>query len=516
MKNEYSHSDECLRNKVEGAEMTPPANAWTGIEQGLSATSRGRRKGFFFFSTILIVLLIGSSTAAFFILQSPSGTERFGSLSISENATINQIPVEPNRANHKYNPANAETNSANQENNIEQTTNASGADDHLRQNDKKLNSIGNQLEHAQESAGAKNNLEDKANKVQAKTSQKESTSKNSTTTELKSANTNNTANQNSNSNESTKGTTNQNSNGKTNKNGTLNATALSDSGPSKEKNEAIAAASKLSSDLKQTTFLQPNPLTQLTTNGNGGLVSIAHKPMPYKKAAWSAEAGFGISQFQYKATSGSASFQQGIKDAQSGEQGMEAFALVNYQFNRYLTAYTGLHYSQEKNALDYITTSTSSELTLDTVGWYVDSVTQVQTPVLDSTYTTTTSNQNYQVLNQANYLTIPIGVMFSFSVGVRSELGIRASALIGFRTKSQGVVLTDLNGTTVDMNYAYLKLGILTFNAAFRYSFALNEKNKIYVEPWIGFGLNNRSTAALPYYSRFTASGVRIGFRRQF
>lgn len=502
MKQEYSHSDQSLRNKVEGAEMTPPANAWAGIEKGISTASGGRRKGFFFFSTILIVLLIGSSTAAFFILRSPENMNRFGSLSIAENGTMNQTPVKSKHANNKHSQAKAETNSTHKENNIEQTTNTKSTGESLIKNDRKLNSTRNQLQHAQRSVGAQNDPEITANKLQAKTSQKEATSKNATTTEPNSANTSSPSNQNS-----TVGA---------NSNGSVNPTVKNESDPNKDNNETTTAASKGSKDVKQATFLQPHPLTQLKTGGNGGLVSIAHKPMPYKKSAWSAEAGFGISQFQYKATSGSASFQQGIKDAQSGEQGTEAFALVNYQFNRNWSAYTGMHYSQEKYALDYTTTSTSSELTVDTIGWYVDSVTQTQLPILDSTYTTTTSNQDYQVMNQANYLTIPIGVMFSFPVGVRSELGIRASALIGFRTKSQGAVLTDLNGTTVNMNAAYLKSGILTFNAAFRYSFALNEKNKIYVEPWIGFGINNRSTPALPYNSRFNASGVRIGFRRQF
>ena len=60
MKEDFKHSDQNLREKLGGMRMTPPADAWTGIQSGI-AKGKTKKRGFYFWFTLLLIV-IGKTT----------------------------------------------------------------------------------------------------------------------------------------------------------------------------------------------------------------------------------------------------------------------------------------------------------------------------------------------------------------------------------------------------------------------------------------------------------------------
>ena len=233
--------------------------------------------------------------------------------------------------------------------------------------------------------------------------------------------------------------------------------------------------------------------------------------------AIAAELGFGASSFRYSATNtASPGLSQYLKDAQSAQLSLNGFARVNYHLNPWFSVHSGVEIQQQNHTIQYTNTSTSSYWTADTVGYYFDSITQQQLPIIDSNYITETTLNPQQFQNRETFVSIPFGFMVDFPVGIRTEIGVSLSGVLGIRTKASGSTLTDENNNSIPIELAYKSTGNLTMRLSLRYAYALTEKNFIYFEPYFGFGLNNRSTPDLPYDTRYSNSGIRFGFRRNF
>ncbi len=499
MKKDYSQSDRKMRDKIGGLEMTPPTEAWAGIEQQLGAVRPKRGSVFYFIASLLFLVVVGGATFTYLYFASD------GSLKHdlhSENHVETTEIVTPSKEDSRAvsSPSEA-TNSPSTEN---EKTAQSGI----------TSPAPVQLDAKQAQRTGKTTISEQ---------QGTQTITNKTNSNRKSPETNDGISTSSLKNKTTENQT------ATNNEITrfaINGGAIAVSGdtrvthPNSEEraNENLANEENIdpTAELALGTLL-PRTLLPLpfAATTNNSILAVKENRSKFRKGGWSAEAGIGLSSYRYTPTSGSPALQQALKDAQSGEQSMQAFARVNYHVNNTLSFHTGVNYQQEKGEWNYTTSSTSSQMVYDTV-WYYDTVLQQQLYYLDSNQLNITTTQNHQLLNQASYISIPLGVMFSFPLGIRSEIGLSASTVLGIRTKSQGAVLTDENGNSLALDDAYKKIGILTFKTSLRYTFALDEKNKVYVEPWVGFGLNNRSNAGLPYDTRFTSGGVRLGFRRSF
>ena len=238
-----------------------------------------------------------------------------------------------------------------------------------------------------------------------------------------------------------------------------------------------------------------------------------HLKMP--RGAWSLEAGFDISSFNYTASGTSSS--EFLNNSYTQSTGQGAFLRTNYQPIKHLSVHTGIEFVRDQAIQDYTLYNTTEVFEYDTLGFYYDSVTQQTLPILDSAvmHLVVKEQPGQQAISSISQINIPLGVMFHIPLGTRSELGVNLSGILGIRTAGMGTILTDNTGATSDVLTSYRSVNF-SARGSIRYSYILNEHISVYAEPYLGFGLNNRSNATLPFVSRFRNSGVRVGLRYRF
>lgn len=482
---DFKHSDKKMRSKFEGFKMTPPENAWSGIESEINPKSR-RRRGFFLLSGLIALLAIGTTSIILLFSHKADTNKKVESTIASSSSTSNTEEVETqdspnsNTSNSVYNQKNEkESKNSLETNSNEEVTTISRIET--------TNTVGATNNSAYDSNGIKENL-------------------NSSTAEIDDIQ-NNTNNSTIDNNQETVTFSSIDSND-------LGSTlADSENGQNNLKDDT---REDLDIEEEQQSPLSVLDIEPLVTNFNDSLHrNNSGKIKSPSAPRWSVEAGLGISSFNYTPLTGTnTSFQQFSKDAHQSPLGLDGFLRVNYAISSKFSIHTGIEYESRKFNLSYDTIAYTQITTIDTIGWFFDSINQQQVPVLDTSITQSPISNNAQTSNTESVINIPIGAMFEFPIGTRSRLGIKASGVVGVRMRSAGSILTDELGNTSDFSSSYNSLSI-SMRLGSRYSYYISPKSTLFVEPWIGMRLNKLSTPALPFETRFTNYGLQVGIRKK-
>lgn len=476
MKEDFKHSDQNVREKMEGMRMAPPEGAWAGIQSEIT-TGRSNKRGFFIWFIVLSFLSV-TTTGALIFMNTEDGAASKNSLAINDGNTnsVTKLNETDKNSNLEIKDASrekttesgegsAEFTQIEQENSLAHDRIHSG----VQKQQKRKNTFG-----SDSNAGFADRNE---SYVLGKRGSIDGNDKNNTASPDK---------------------TKESSKGEIPSKIDFNIQA-----------ETVKTNSKIDFNSNKMTFsnvsfLSPLELTPLEENIYASKANNNFNKVKIRRGGLSAEFGFGGSSFRYSAkNTASPGLSQYLKDAQSAEFGLNGFVRMNYHLNSWFSVHSGVEVQQQNHTVQFDQTSTSSYWTADTVGYYFDSITQQQVPLIDSNYITETTVNPQQFSNRETFISIPFGVMVDFPVGIRSEIGVNVSGILGIRTKASGSVLTDENNNSIPIETAYKSNGNLSMRLSLRYSYALTEKNSVYFEPYIGFGLNNRSTPSLPYDTRF-------------
>ena len=200
-----------------------------------------------------------------------------------------------------------------------------------------------------------------------------------------------------------------------------------------------------------TSNLTPRSLNRLPLSKTGTLIENPFDLPSFKpRSAWSLEAGLDISSFNYTVSGSNAANDDFINNSYSQTIGRGGFLRVNYQPLNFLSVNSGVEIVNSLATQDYSTFSFTTTVSYDTIGFYFDSVSQMQLPILDTNSMITPEEQLNSLTNSTTQVTIPLGVMFHVPLGTRSQLGVNVTGLIGIRTKSTGSILVDPNGASID------------------------------------------------------------------
>ena len=491
MKEDFKHSDQNLREKLGGMRMTPPADAWTGIQSGI-AKGKTKKRGFYFWFTLLLIV-IGTTTGILYFLNADekTSTKHFqhqisessdsklliGSERKIELYTKNELSIREKKNSTQTHQQVLIDKTTTDDKNLSKSSVINNLPKTFKRvnrikDDKVVSSPLRKKKNALSSAG----LPEKNEGVEV------SNSESAEQLEL------------------------------------TKTFDFNNSDIATSENLKHDATSSNHSEVSQKSFLLATiELSPLEENIESTLSQNNLTIPKFRKGGISAELGFGASSFRYSATNtASPGLSQYLKDAQSAQLSLNGFARVNYHLNPWFSVHSGVEIQQQNHTIQYTNTSTSSYWTADTVGYYFDSITQQQLPIIDSNYITETTLNPQQFQNRETFVSISFGFMVDFPVGIRTEIGVSLSGVLGIRTKASGSTLTDENNNSIPIELAYKSTGNLTMRLSLRYAYALTEKNFIYFEPYFGFGLNNRSKPDLPYDTRYSNSGIRFGFRRNF
>lgn len=478
MKEDFSHSDQKLREKLGAHRIPAPEGAWEGIEQQLSGTSR-KRRGFFLLGFLAFLLIGGLAAYVLFPSVHTSGKTGGEHQKTSLSSSNSSVTTGKNGSQSSQTSGKMQPNTKSVKHQNTATSSSASTINHTSAN--YAVAVGGNGNHAKPTDnGSGGTFKGKESNPSIGTSGA--------------------------------GTHPTDGSDKTPKEPEL------ENQPEHAQPELSAETETQSpSDEQLPGYLVPRANTQLTESYVESLEKNKLDKTPkISRGGWSVETGGGMSTFSYMAKSGTPELQSTVKDAQTGEQGLGGFLRVNYQPWKLLSLHTGVELEQESYDVTATTYTSTTITTVDTTGWYFDSIQQQQVPILDTVTLIATTPQNQTYANQSTYLYIPLGIMFHLRVGTRSELGFRIGGSMGIRTKGDGQVITDEAGNTIALNDAYKKVGNYQFRASVRYSFTLNEHHTVFVEPWYGMGLNNRSNPALPYTTRFRNTGFNVGLKYNF
>ncbi|GAB5416094.1 MAG: hypothetical protein Crog4KO_13210 [Crocinitomicaceae bacterium] len=492
MKNDFKHSDTRMQEKLDGFQMPAPESAWAGIEGAIGGKSSNRKGFLFLWIALLFVSLLGAGFLTFnhFTGASVQNSSTSALAKTTQNKNAEKSNNHSNRASFDSSSKVLQTrNQTNNEfNNIVTNSDKGSVSDANNSNTSKSNSFS--------SSNSKNPSSSKTAKQQSNASnsagQRNAKRRNAVTNGALALD--------------------NNSNIKPNEEDSRLSDHRSNASSSKnidDKNEPSKTPSFL------TLSALPPKSIQDFLSGTGPTVSSFQKELKMPRGTWSLEAGLDLSAFNYTATGNGGTDVSFVNNSYSSSNGQAGFLRVNYQPLSYLSINTGVEYGSNSATQDYSTFTPTTTFQYDTVGYYFDSISQQQLPIVDTTSTVSQVEQVNQVNSSFSQVNIPVGVMFHLSVGTRSELGVNLAGLVGIRTKSTGSILLDANGTTADAVSSYRSVNF-AMRASIRFSYLLNENMAVYAEPHLGFGLNNQSSASLPFATRFRNSGVRIGFRYHF
>lgn len=570
MKNDFKHSDKRLQEKLEGFRMTAPEGAWAGIEQNIGGKSGGRGRFFYLWMALLFVGISGIGIFTFMYTNTDNAenaaqtsvvTSNSSSSNTTENTntTTNNSRKTTNSTNEKENsddinasPSNSEdvhsagsSLNSNQplvsyQNSSVSRTNegvpsaVSSSYSNSNSNTASNCTTSNAAQTSSNTSGNNSNsaLGDYANPNGATTSKASNSNTALETSNISNNGTNATSevptiadNSNSSTTNQTEATTNtpasttqngstsssQNTNtSETNHGVTESKTASKNAQKASSENTTEANEEEIAENLVEEldTSLVENP--ELNEANLGDLIEDEKvKPL------WSIEGGVDASTFSINHGSNNTGLQQFLNDSYSRSISQGAFLRVNYQPWKRVSFHTGMEYAQNDATQDYSFTITNISTEYDTVGFFFDSMTQQQVPIIDTLAVPVDSLVAGQFQHRVSQVYIPFGAMFHIPLNSKSELGINLSGLVGIRTRNTGDVLLDQNGNSIAAADAYRQMNF-SARAAFRYSYYFGSRAGLYIEPYVGFGLNDRSNTTLPFSSRFRNSGIRVGFRYNF
>lgn len=505
MKNDFKHSDKHLQEKVEDFRMAAPEGSWAGIESQIGNNSKVRRR--FFWLILLFVGLTGGVLSAYFYFNTQENNSVAATkTSLSQNtvsskntpSSSSEQPHAPSLGNsqtydlnstedgihgsqNEPQVSNSDSGKLGQEVTNKKSQSGKGSDSYktVQNNDTGINSgapgVSNFDKNTALHASQKENNNDSNNHVDGSSDKStfSDTPKDSDTEEKDSGS--------------------KDSNTSENKNGVKSKNALN--------------------DLKLRRY---SPIASYNTN-------LLETPKDFdrsfkRKGVWSIEAGIDGSGYYY-------SIQNTVDTALTPTpflnssfrqiRGYGAYANINYRpFNR-ISFQSGLAFSQESATQEYVGVTQTTSVQYDTVGFFIDTTTQQQIPIIDSSMVNTNSYETFVFNSSISQLNIPIGVMFHFPIGRRSEFGVNLSGLVGIRTGASGQIVVDQNGNSIPTSEMYRTINFSS-RLALRYSYLLNERTAVYLEPHAGIGLNNRAKVETTYKARFQKAGIRVGFHYTF
>ncbi|MDC0257189.1 hypothetical protein OAK35_00450 [Crocinitomicaceae bacterium] len=557
MKNEFENSDKRLQEKLEGFRMAAPEGAWAGIEGNIGGKAGGRGKFFYVWIALLFIGVTGAGILTYLYVNSEDKNAAKIS-SVALNSTSETDSIELTTSAKKASNSNTSTptdnsqkglsNSATNTSSNTSSPNARLTTDISASNEQNETNGVTQVQESGIQSGSSSNSSSSASKSAQSNSNSGSQSQNAASNTASNSGVNNSTNSetnqttNTSSNETASTTTNSgNTEGKTwnasNENNTSKTNteesngldgSNSDTSRNASRNDSLAQSNNNSMNSTETNTAEN------TSNEQDSLGTLATVPNPTTsdiievigsdplnpdvkvKPIWSLEGGLDVSAYNFNhSVANNVNLEQSLNASYSQNFAQAAFLRVNYQPFQRFSFHSGMEYAQNKVTQDYSWLTTSTSFQYDTTGWIFDSITQQQVPVIDTIVTTSQVENQTQFKSAVNQINIPLGVMFHIPLGGKSELGINATGVIGIRSGSTGEILVDQNGNSIAVTGAYKSVNF-SARTALRYSYFIGGKSTIYVEPYVGFGLNDRSNSSLPFTTRFRNSGIRVGFRYNF
>lgn len=523
MKNEFENSDKRLQEKLEGFRMAAPEGAWAGIEGNIGGKS-DRRGGFFYlWIALLFIGVTGAGVFTFIYMSNDTDAIAAQSSKVAENASSTNQDLTASNQNVNSNSANQNrSDHAASNTNPEGLISGNKTDNTGNSNNKVADGSNTSSKKNSSASDATilNNTTRKSNSKDASTSGDKSISSktNSSKSDRKVINADDetiaTSDKSMSKNNDESLSDNENESGKTTDHVIVSTTNQATAHETEGKGDSDEARTVTKSDSAEMDS-KANPTEVAHTASQPQIPTSMPDPDADAKASWSIETGIDVSSFNMNHTANSSSLQQFLNGSYSQNFAQAAFLRLNYQPFQRFSFHTGLEYAQNKATQDYSWLTTISSFQYDTVGYYFDSITQQQLPIIDSVETISQIENQEQYRSVVSQVYIPFGAMFHIPFGRKSELGVNLSGLVGIRTGSTGEILFDENGNTISSMEAYRQINF-SARATLRYSYFLGMKSAVYVEPYFGFGLNDRSNTTLPFGSRFRNSGVRVGFRYTF
>ncbi|MFT5779687.1 MAG: hypothetical protein ACI837_002646 [Crocinitomicaceae bacterium] len=237
-----------------------------------------------------------------------------------------------------------------------------------------------------------------------------------------------------------------------------------------------------------------------------------------KPSRFSIDFSAGISTFQMRTKDTSASPALGalLKTAPNKRLGLDFDLGVNYVLWKKLSLHTGVQYSKLNEQLELNSPITTTYTYLDTTGVIWDSVAMDSVYVIVPISYEDTVNISINESNSYQLMSIPFGVSWRARLSTRSNLEMYLGGAINIYSKHVGQAISDESGNLILASDAYKKSGQLSISASVRYIYQLNEKHAVYVEPWFKSGISLFNTTSLTYKSRMYRTGVKLGYRFYF
>lgn len=478
MKKNFENSDQKMRETLSDFRIAAPEGAWENISNQLPTSGKQRRKGFYLWFVLASLFLLVGTGYFFFPEQASDQLNR---------------PQSENHSNQSIS-----NNSKNQ---------------YQSNSDSKKSQTRHQ---GSNSEGQKNSIA--SNSVKSKDEIRESKSKASNTENVQKAHvvTGSIPTQKKKSETQSKNPTGHTENEITSEKQRIESERLAAEQELDQKSELAkeeAATLKNKPDLD---YLEPLEISLLNQPPSEATLDTTkqdeNKP---KLGVWSAEFGLGAGTFGFNPQA-SAPLSDYLKQSEKSHQNAQIFANIHWNFTPNWSLSAGLAAQKNQYQLNYDVSQTSTVLVWDTIGYYIDTATQIAYPILDSSYVTSTTTNAYSSSNDFTLISIPFGVAYSLPLGTKSSLGLSAGGVLGFRVGGKGSVLTDQQGTTIPLQDAWTNKALFSARFGIRYAYFINKQNQLFIEPWMTLGLSNFSSPALPYRSKFNNTGVQIGYRIYF
>lgn len=512
MSKEPNNIDRLVREKLEGFEMTPPADVWASTASTLNA---GKKKRFFLWFALSLALLSILGAGIYYLSSSEKTEEQL----LTENnlERTGKAKNEEKQPSDKLKNQNDASSKVNGDNGQNTTTDAhlisreiDGSTSHTTGNttsidvvndsgflNKSNNSadnadINNSITYSQEMSASNRSASNANNKQSAENELSENYSMISSTT---------STSKNSAANSDEKAT-------KLTSTSKIDQYDLSKDN-SNDKTRRVVEYGSLKTHAPQL-FIQTfqSPIVHL----------FGSDTLPTKAPFWksiSIEGAVGISTFRnVPKKSTNTNLASTVNQAAMDQFGLDLRFGANYHFNDRLSFQTGIHYNSSKEKYTYNDTETSTFSYTDSI-MTTDSLTWDTTYILfevmyDSSYIVSKTEPNtYKIF------ALPFQFAWTQSISTRSSLEFSLGGEISIFGKNTGTISND-NSNLILAENAYHTSGMLSLGGSVKYLYKFGNHHAVYAEPWAQFGITNQSTPALNYESLRRTYGIRVGYRFYF
>lgn len=483
MSHDPNNIDRLLRERLDGFEMTPPADVWARTEAAINTPQKRKRgiMGWFFFGSVLLALFIGgvwyfnakSEDQSTLAQHSARNTD---STSTSEQSSKRTLKTLVNQKN-----SDSDSNNPSSKGNID-----SGDTQRMDQGSKPITALHENKEGSGKATNAPSNgmpIKGKTPSVSAET-----------------------------------GTSGQKSGGE----------GLFD--PSME--EQFSGGEVVPANTETVTFtpsivqnIDPIPFFDIELFNQRSYSAIAsvfdEDSLPKSTPFWkriSVEGSFGYSLFNIEANKNTTDplLAELLKNAASGQRSFDARLGLNYHLTKNVSFQTGLEYSSARENYSFASSETTTYTYNDTISVYYDTVAMDSVYVINPiSYDTTVLVQN-ESKNYYKMLTLPFQFAWKMSVSPRGELEFALGGSLSIYGKNTGNTIVDTSNYTIPSANAFHPTGILSVGGSIKYLHRFGMHHAVYIEPWARFGISNQSQPTLPYETRRNNYGIRVGYRFYF